>query len=397
MKPVVFSIHGMRNPGKWQRGARAVLEPFFDYQILRYGEFEHFALFKVAGDVIFALLVVLLLTAACRMGMIHSCWIVAGVAVAAAIPIKLLNESQCKRVSGVALRIHGQIRAGMSGMIPPSIIAYSLGTYLMAYIMDCFQGLSLWILILDGCVVTRRYPWSEIRSRFRHVFNEIGGLDWVPLFAGLLRVSMPPMGAAGAHGFTGNAVTARTLHPSQVWPVWPAAKSPCCGAPHHGPNTKQTKVHNIRFPRMNHYDYHKSLDHAWRFWLPRLLNMDPVLYRQFYEDCGGVHAERDPVEYRNGIKEIKGNCYGWRTLEEFAREQVFSIRERRDSEMQVNDLVNGSIAILCEKTTESVERLKNSPPPHDDKLWDYLDPRAAMRHSVASMIEAAIRAGIIPE
>jgi hypothetical protein len=251
------------------------------------------------------------------------------------------------------------------------------------------------VVILDGCVVRRKFPWHAMLSRFSQVFNEIGGTDYVPYLAGLLSFSMPPMGTAGAKGFVGPAVTAQTLNPSEEWPV-SHQESACCAQ--HGKCVTRTFVHNIRFPKIDHYKYHESLAHAKGFWLPRLLHMDPVLYRKFYEDCATANGAKGTAEYRIQVARIRKSCYGWTfgSLEGAVRSQILFIRGAVDSEDTINQLVNGSVAVLCGLTTEIVNRLQETPPPLEDKIWEFLDPRAALRNSVASMIEASTRADIIP-
>src|SRR5450631_700505 len=56
MKPILFSIHGMKRAGDWQEGAAAILSPHFDYRPIHYSEYRRIGILKLSGDLIFLLI-----------------------------------------------------------------------------------------------------------------------------------------------------------------------------------------------------------------------------------------------------------------------------------------------------------------------------------------------------
>ena len=51
-KRLLFSLHGIYTDGPWQEGTAAVLSPFYRYTPIKYREFRHWAITKLALDLL---------------------------------------------------------------------------------------------------------------------------------------------------------------------------------------------------------------------------------------------------------------------------------------------------------------------------------------------------------
>jgi hypothetical protein len=397
MRPILFSIHGIRTTGAWQDGAASVVDQLFDYRRLRYTEYRKAAILKLSGDLIFLLL-----------GMVglYVCWrrhwftnpthrIVFTVLLATGfLLIHVLGHSRM-------MRLISNIHHGMTDTIAightPSIVAHSLGTFVVCSIFEKYEDMSLHTLMLDGCVVRRSYPWSRMVLRFERVFNEIGGMDPVPWAAGFLRFTMRGMGTAGARGFKGEAVTTDMMDPAKMGPVL-EGKGSCCSL-HSQAFEVDRPVQNIRHRRLRHSDYHEGVSHARGFWLPRLLGYDPVLYRKFYEACRSVvSAENGLVsERREAMQSLRQDCWGWTmgSLESFTETELKLLSGGLWTGDQIEELVNVSVYNLCLLTSEAVDNFYKQPPSASGEQWRFLDPKTALHLSIVASVTVARQHGIV--
>ncbi|MDF0676589.1 MAG: PAN domain-containing protein [Nitrospira sp.] len=84
---------------------------------------------------------------------------------------------------------------------PPSVIAHSFGTYIVAKALLKYEELKLDRLILCGSILEKNYPWAKIveRGQVRGVLNESGSKDvWVKLVAWIVKDAGP----SGVEGFS---------------------------------------------------------------------------------------------------------------------------------------------------------------------------------------------------
>lgn len=399
MKPLVFTIHGIYTDGEWQRGARVVLAPFFDYNDeneIHYGQYRRWAILKLSADLILILLTlfVVVLFLWIRLLPTPLAGLTAGAFLMSALV--LLRMWMSRKMSGLVEQIEANLTAIIQGRRTPSVIAHSLGTLLISRLMLSFDSRSFDKIIFDGCVVDREFPWDTMVSRFTHIFNEIGGKDTVPRFAALLKYSIQGIGSAGAKGFVGSVVTPGMLNPSEVL-VLGYQDEVCC--PEHGVGAEKF-VHNILFPEIKHSGYHCGLTHARDFWLPRLLGFDPVLYRRFYEECARVEEMRGhPEDFKRALRLLGSKCFGWTrgSLRIHVREQLARVTTDLDAAPVLEALADLALASVCEITTEMMRSLSAEPPSPDDKIWEFLDPRSAIRNSVAALVEDLIERGFLEE
>jgi pimeloyl-ACP methyl ester carboxylesterase len=82
----------------------------------------------------------------------------------------------------------------------PSIIAHSFGSYLVAEALDKYREMKFDRVILCGAIVRRGYPWDEIaaRGQVRAVLNQYGGND---IWARVVEWGVPDAGQSGLRGF----------------------------------------------------------------------------------------------------------------------------------------------------------------------------------------------------
>jgi pimeloyl-ACP methyl ester carboxylesterase len=87
---------------------------------------------------------------------------------------------------------------------PPSIIAHSFGTYLVAHAIEYYEELEFDQIILCGSIVPSSFPWSDLikAGRVRRVLNECAKRDlWVRLVGWVVKDA----GASGVYGFEDSA------------------------------------------------------------------------------------------------------------------------------------------------------------------------------------------------
>jgi hypothetical protein len=396
VKHTLFSIHGIYTDGDWQKGAERVVKDLFDHRPIHYPEYRRFAILKLAGDLILLILGTgILLIGSYEhwyRSATHAAVSVALLAVGFIITNVYLQQYMTRLVTRIHLEHFEPIPLGSN----PSVVAHSLGSYLICSVFERFEGVRLRRIILDGCVVTRTYPWSKMVQRFERVFNEIGGTDPVPHLAALLGLTRRGMGSAGARGFRGAAVTRGMINPSGSGPVW-EGEGRCC--PQHAMGfPAATFVHNVRYDRIPHSGYHTGVTHARRFWLPRLLGYDPNLYMSFYESCQKVadSGGRLESEKLRDLDALRKACWGWTNgpMENLVKREVFSIGRGAWTNDEVEALAEFSILNTASLTTEAVSKLNNREPTSPEHSI-FLDPRLALHKSIAASIQVARAHGLI--
>ena len=108
-------------------------------------------------------------------------------------------------------RLVGQEQLGQS---PPSIIAHSFGTYIVARAMESFHDVRFRRMIFCGSIVNRDYDWDATigRGQAERVLNEFGRKDiWVRLAEWVLQDG----GSSGYQGFDNiaNGAVVQRRHP----------------------------------------------------------------------------------------------------------------------------------------------------------------------------------------
>lgn len=85
-----------------------------------------------------------------------------------------------------------------------SIVAHSMGTYLVARAMEIYKEIEFNRVIFCGAIVRRDYPWSGIlsRSQFIRVLNDYGSMD---IWARIVQWVVEDAGQSGLRGFQDEA------------------------------------------------------------------------------------------------------------------------------------------------------------------------------------------------
>lgn len=153
-RPLVLSIHGIRTRGTWQRDINRCLENAdFDHALIDYG---YFSLFRF-----------------------------------------LWPWSRDKQVRRFLEKYTAETRNGEV----PSVIAHSLGTYIVANAMERYEEVQFDRIIFCGSIVPPGYDWAaRINSgQVRYVLNDCGKRDiWVRIAEWVVADAGP----SGVSGFT---------------------------------------------------------------------------------------------------------------------------------------------------------------------------------------------------
>jgi alpha-beta hydrolase superfamily lysophospholipase len=79
-----------------------------------------------------------------------------------------------------------------------AVVAHSFGSLTLMQAILERKGLRFARVVLFGCIVHRRYPWSQVTSRIDRVLHERSRSDLLPLIAPIF---IPNSGASGCIGF----------------------------------------------------------------------------------------------------------------------------------------------------------------------------------------------------
>jgi len=100
------------------------------------------------------------------------------------------------------LTLYDRVRARHG---PPSVIAHSFGTYLVARALSDFEGARLRALILFGSIVSETFDWGTLVARGQvtpaRMRNEVGAHAATVRLAAALRRFGYPYGESGVTGF----------------------------------------------------------------------------------------------------------------------------------------------------------------------------------------------------
>ncbi len=392
-KPTIFTIHGIYTEGPWQSGAAAVLDPFFRHHPLKYEEYRRWAILKLAADVIIAMACVCLGFVLVHLGFLHGPWPLGLYALAALAAVMIAHSFARRFRTAVMMKLYEQMTKIAGNGPPPSIIAHSLGTYLVGSALRHFQDWSCHAIILTGCVLRRRFPWATMKNQFHYVSNEVAHMDPVPIAATFLSVSVPDMGCAGMLGFKGDLGQVHNVLPNSPNPNC-QGKQCMCDSHNTTPRCNAT-VHNIHHRFLRHSDYFRGKNHAWKAWLPALWGYDPVLYRSFIEACQRCHR----LETQNGLFSdqneaatiLKKGCWGWTygTLEQFVlRELGAELRAtgRKTSPQRLNRLTDIIISNLWATVSEAAAE-SDRPEDRRGEVLEHLNPRNALKRCIAATLQ----------
>jgi hypothetical protein len=387
-RPLLFSIHGIRTNGPWQEGANVVLNAFYDHEAIKYSEFKKWAILKLAADMITLLVGAIIIFCLWEWNFVHgrSLWPLYFIFL---IVVVLTIGFFADRSRGKVIdQIYCKISEKSANRIPPHIIAHSLGSFLSAKALQKYQGLSYKSVILNGCVLKRRFPWNSMRLRFEQVTNEVGRKDPVPYTAAVLGLFVEDMGAAGALGFKHEDV--HNHSPEEEYPNCRAKRCPC--DIHADVKECQARVHNVHHEGLAHSDFFVGLIHAWYFWLPTLLGYDPVLYRQFQNSCMLCYKnETDgalPDVQDEAVENLKNTCWGFTRgkLKDFVKSQIRkrSSSSRSVSEGELDDATDFAISVTWENVALAAQET-HKPSSRDENLIRQLEPRRAISSAIDSV------------
>ena len=100
------------------------------------------------------------------------------------------------------------------GTSSPSIIAHSLGSYLVARLLEKYEQVKFDRIILCGSIIRKNFPWTAIfdRKQVTRVLNDYGGRDFWAKAAEWVVNDSGPSGAKGFDDTAGGRVVVR-FHP----------------------------------------------------------------------------------------------------------------------------------------------------------------------------------------
>ena len=154
-RPIVFSLHGIRTRGEWQKAVltRVLSAAGFDHLALDFGLFRVFRLFR--------------------------------------------PTVRRRQVDWFRDRYTADMR-GCSSL--PSIIAHSFGTYIVAEAMRIYPEVRFNRVIRCGSIVRQDFPWSRLidTGRVQRVLNECRQRDF---WAGIVVWAVGDTGPSGVKGF----------------------------------------------------------------------------------------------------------------------------------------------------------------------------------------------------
>jgi hypothetical protein len=152
---MVFSLHGIRTRGKWQKDVVPLLaQAGFTPVPLDYGPFLAFQLLR--------------------------------------------KRSREKKIDW--FRDEYTRQCARLGCDRPSIIAHSLGSYLVAEALEKYASIKIDRAILCGSIVRRQFPWKKLfaSGQVRAVLNQYGGNDF---WARVVEWVVSDAGQSGLRGF----------------------------------------------------------------------------------------------------------------------------------------------------------------------------------------------------
>ncbi len=397
-KPLLFTLHGMHDRSHWQEGADVVLAPHFHHRKIDYKQFQHWAVVQLSGDIILTLFWICLGFFLWTHTKPASAFpLLAGIY----LPLALASVYYVNiRADNKRTRLVNELRLSLPASPldedRPSLIAHSLGTYLIACMLLRYRTVAFNVLIFNGCVVRRSFPWKELESRFARVINEVGGLDFVPYLAPSLGWTVPNMGAAGALGFKGAAVHPGLLDREEARPQCMHKPNPCC--PVHNVPTPPcpAPVHNILHRGNSHGNFHRTTEHAWRYWLPALWQLDPQVYDDFRKACDKYDSATTQQAELAAIQHLLDSCWEWTngSLRNFAQTYLRKL-VGATCPSECIELMTSTALFELANTFVLARRNASLKSGHDPELMLALDPRKTFSDLLGATAQNAMQAGLL--
>jgi hypothetical protein len=316
-----------------------------------------------------------------------------------------LAEPHLRR--GRALTKVNKQLAALCGGNRPHVIAHSMGTYLVGWVLDDNDDeIQIERLVVIGCVLPRDFLKRDRMNLLRRkivgeVLNEQGLRDWVPWaasFGGFLG-----FGDAGLRGFDGPPVHVHhTDNPSDACDD--------CALP-----SLPARVHNVVLPKKDHVKVFLSEVHAFKFWLPYLWGMPPVEFTEFLRLCragavalGGSKRPPDWPAFAKVERKFNRRVWnffgrvpgGGKTMLELVTDALpgwkTQLRPKltpRQLAAAPADLLPGVLAQLCRIVNGAAEQQEPTPggapllpQPARNRRIERLNPTLAVSHAVSKAL-----------
>lgn len=289
-EPLIL-VHGINSDGAWQDRLRGVFDPHFRCVFVRYSHYRWIFGSQVAFEPWVWMLGV---PAAVVIGYVVGLW--RGALAMGAVAALAHFSTPVRRAAALAL-FKGKIARYTRPGERPSLIAHSFGTFLTGQLLKRHPGVRLENVVLTGTVLAEDYDWRELLDRdppgVRHVRNEVGLKDPVPVVARFGRRTIPGVGGAGRGGFN---LLDGVVHVTDA--EYGACRDCVEGQP--------APIHNVVFPEGTHGSWDDGGTHARSFWLPFLWGIGPHEYEDFMKFCrdanrahrSGLDADRVAAEQR---------------------------------------------------------------------------------------------------
>lgn len=169
------------------------------------------------------------------------------------------------------------------------LIAHSLGTYLIGRALLKRPEFYLGRVVLVGCVLPRKFAWSEVRTKCLAVRNELARKDFVVYLAWLMSWLIRGLGIGGFSGFKGPPDLVHDVNDiSQVCPSCP---------------TQIALIHNLLAKELGHTGTFVGTGYAEAFWLLFFWGIEPPEYAEFIDLCNaaaGLEREWSAVYRKKG-------------------------------------------------------------------------------------------------
>jgi uncharacterized membrane protein len=303
-KQIVITVHGVNPDRKWQERVGRVLAPHFDCRTFTYYGYDTLLGPVRAVANITAFAIALCLGASSVFELLAKNWFVAILLFVAGILSLALSFflARLKRVRYTHF-IKRQIGAA-SAYSRPSIVAHSLGTYLVGSVLRKFPDIHLANVLLVSSVLPRTFPWRILLEQrptcVLKVRNEFGTADSVTKLVGKLQWLLRDLGPSGAFGFDGDDTVIHTCDS-------PLADCALCQA-------KPVKVHNVPLEDYGHSTEFLGDGHARYLWLPFLWGFSPNEFFHYLETCqtaARLQQEGQWNEVDNVVAQLWETTFTW--------------------------------------------------------------------------------------
>lgn len=268
-RPLLALVHGIQSKGEWYAEIQRVFGTHFELLEVHYPQFRSRFPVGVVFDGRALLVVTLLLTA----GWWWSWPVTARILIAAVLASVGTSASTIRRHRALE-SVRSQLPSAATQRV--SILAHSLGTYLVGRVLDEGRTHRARRVVMSGTVLTRRFDWQRWKTDdawpLEGVWNEVARWDvavWPAAIFG--RLFSTYLGSAGIFGFS----PGRGVH-------YVAANEPHCGACKNG---GAALVHNHHTAWATHSRFTRDPEHAKIVWLPFLLGVTAEEFWQLRNWC----------------------------------------------------------------------------------------------------------------